>query len=237
MANARHDALGYSANANGYHVVLAHQAIFLEQVFFYDCCRTFDRRVRGQDPPWHELSEPSPSAKDVQQYPLYGASSWQAAYERPQGRAAPRGLFTRALLEGLRGGFGRACVRQGNELVVTTKSLGEYVDKRLKQLADEEGVDQQPFHNPAGRPVDLTLAILLDSAYALRVQLRSPDTEIAVEIKDVALNVLTTVNLHGSTETLTLPWGWYVLRTLPGGRRSYIDPNEVRPGEEIVVNF
>jgi len=238
MANAKVGALGYSANASGYHAALAHQAIFLEQLFFYDCCRNFDRRVRGRGPPWVGSGEPSPSAKDVQQYPLYGASSGQSSYERPpSGGAMPRGLFTRALLEGLRGGFGGACVRLGNELVVTTKSLGDYVYKRLKQLAQEEGVDQQPFHNPAGPPVDLTLARLPDSAYELHVQLRAPSTETAVEIKDRDCNLVRTVDMGGPPEALTLPWGLYVLRTVPGGRKSYIDPWEIRPGQEIVVNF
>src|SRR5687767_6799470 len=49
-------------NTTSYHEGLATLKgnLFPEQVFFYDCCRNFDRDVPGRDHPWGEPSQLAP---------------------------------------------------------------------------------------------------------------------------------------------------------------------------------
>ncbi|PLS78587.1 MAG: hypothetical protein CYG59_17720, partial [Chloroflexi bacterium] len=156
MANANLDLLNRSIDTLSYHDGLARSAVFPEQIIFYDCCRNWEQRVKGREPEWTP-KEPGPGVADVVQFVLYAAGFTQYANERPISPeySTRRGLFTRALLDGLNGG---AAVRQGGEWVVTTRRLVPYLVSRLKYLTRAEGVRQELSWNPAGPARDLVLA-------------------------------------------------------------------------------
>jgi hypothetical protein len=153
MANALVGDLNRSLDTASYHKGLINLAIFPEQVIFYDCCRNYDQRVVGRRSPWDE-APPAPGSNAIKQYVLYGAGFTEYANERALMTSERRGLFTRALLEGLKSG---AAKRRRGKWVVTYLSLMFYVRMRLNQLTCPEYLRQHLGWNPGGVADDLEL--------------------------------------------------------------------------------
>lgn len=153
MANARIESLNCSMDMESYHNILINRAIFPEQVFFYDCCRNYDRRVVGRRCPWND-DEPKLGSAAVKQVVLYGAGFTEYANERALVISERRGLFTRALLEGLSGGAAE-CLQK--KCVVTSRTLARYVRERLNEMTQEYHLKQHLGWNLAGSADDLEL--------------------------------------------------------------------------------
>jgi hypothetical protein len=158
MANALVGDLNRSLDTESYHKGLINLAIFPEQVLFYDCCRNYDQRVVGRRSPWDD-GKPALGSNAVKQVILYGAGFTEYASERalvvPSER---RGLFTKALLEGLRGGAAKPRHKpRHRKWVVTYMSLANYVQKRLDEMTRREGLKQHVSSNTAGIAGDLDL--------------------------------------------------------------------------------
>lgn len=144
MANAKLDYLNRSLNTLSYHEGLAAYALFPQQIMFYDCCRQYERRVQGRDADWSR-EDPAAGAGEVTQFILYGAGFTQYANERAFDLSVRRGLFTKALLEGLKG----AAAKQHNgQWVVTSRRLENYVASRLVELTKEFGLSQYLGRGP-----------------------------------------------------------------------------------------
>jgi hypothetical protein len=126
-----------SLDAVEYHDALALLAVFREQVLFYDCCRSFDLRIQGRGPDWYPATI-VPGAEDVNQWIYFASGLTEFANSRRMEYSGRRGLFTRALLEGLQG----AAIVPGSQ-VITTRSLAEYISARIEKLVLEEGVGRQ----------------------------------------------------------------------------------------------
>jgi hypothetical protein len=144
MANASMAYLNRAMNAPEYHRGLAKRPLFKEQILFYDCCRNYDRRARGRQPEWTD-DAPAAGTEDVKQFIMYAAAFTQFANEKVIDYSERRGLFTKALLEGLRG---EAPTRVGGKWVVTTASLVPYVTHRLEELAKQFQLRQKPSLGP-----------------------------------------------------------------------------------------
>jgi Caspase domain len=158
MANASKNTLNRCLNTLSYHQWLKQQALFLEQLFFYDCCYLFDQRVEGMICPF---TNPDPNPKNwkpdsqtvqVVQHFFYASKFTQKAYERSHFSSTnKRGHFTKALMEGLRGA---AIKKKLNLWMITTDCLGEYISRRVAHLAAAYKDYQQPEHL-RGDPIEL----------------------------------------------------------------------------------
>ena len=162
MADARRGTPGHpgsmnsALNAPKYHSGLLNHAVFSDQIFFYDCCRVYDQRITGRPPRWEE-SEPSPGVVDVAQVMVYGSSVTGYAHERPVDLIRMQGLFTKALLEALRGHDDAVKEIEGQR-VVTSDSINGYVARRVKELAKKFDLEQRISIYRGGSYRELILA-------------------------------------------------------------------------------
>jgi hypothetical protein len=228
MANADLKTLNRSLNARDYHRDLATLATFPEQIFFYDCCRNYDRRVLGRPPAFTE-EEPGAQAAGVVQFVLYGAAFTQYANERKQIYSTKRGLFTRALLDGLKGG---AASPEAGDWLVRGHRLVEFVDARLKQLADQESVRQDIGKEEVGAIRDLVFAKgvkpwLQDVAVTTQI----PGGDIVVLLGDGYAEMERKPNRGGPIKFRLIP-GSYVFRHEPSNAKEI---GQVKPREKLQV--
>lgn len=147
MPDASPETLNRSLQTDSYHQWLREQALFPEQLFFYDCCYTYDLRVDGRICPFTKPKDWKPTSQTASalQYFFYGSAFTQSAYEeKTSSFSTKRGLFTIALIEGLGGeAVERKIKRQKNQWLVTTRSLRRYITTRLKDLNDRFGRNQK----------------------------------------------------------------------------------------------
>lgn len=65
-ADARVENLGRAIDSQGYQEALGNLPLFPEQIFWYDCCRFYDRRTSGRFPTWsRESPQPPPGLKQM----------------------------------------------------------------------------------------------------------------------------------------------------------------------------
>jgi hypothetical protein len=174
MANANLDLLNRSMSAPEYHEGLARRPLFKEHLIFYDCCRNYDRRAVGRRPEWSDV-EPGAGTAEVKQFIMYGAAFTQYANER-EVHTERRGLFTTALLEGLKG---KAPAQVGDKWVVTTSSLKKYVAPRLEELAKAFSLRQSASLGP-GSAEDIIIVEVTPTLLAVTVTGPADGTEIVV---------------------------------------------------------
>lgn len=104
MANAAKGRTGYHITGRPYANWFRKAAFFSEVVLLMDCCRDNYKRARPQLPPYEDISATTPAER------FYAfATQWsRKAREGPWGSGGtPRGIFTLALLDALRGGAPR----------------------------------------------------------------------------------------------------------------------------------
>ena len=220
MANASMDDLNNGMNTTTYHEGLVRRALFPEQVIFYDCCRNYDRRVMGRDPTW-TTNDPVREAAGVTQFILYAAGFTQYANERAIDYSDRRGLFTKALLEGL---GGQAAKRRGGEWIVTTDTLPGYIQTRLEQLIESQKLGlRQDIARGAGLVRELILAKV--SPQLQRVIIRTPGVAGMLIVKDDKLVEIKKVPINqGEVE----------LQLAPGRAYSFAVENTNVVGLEVV---
>ena len=135
MANAARGKSGHHISGKTYANWFKQSAFFDEVVLFMDCCREHSARAGVRPTPYDAIVAGAPARH------LYGfATEWsRASRERPIGAGgAVRGLFTTALLAGLRGGAPRDAAGQ-----VTAETLADFVHSYLPELTDKYGAERQ----------------------------------------------------------------------------------------------
>lgn len=134
-------------NADNYRDVVGTCMPFDEVVMFLDCCRVPAVKVR----PINSMvgcSKPREGFETVNHVAYFAAEPMRRAFEDEVAGesedAGPEvhGYFTTALLDALKVGSDRA----GGG--IDAKALGEYLELRVPQLADENGRHQIPRHYP-----------------------------------------------------------------------------------------
>jgi uncharacterized caspase-like protein len=142
MANATLKNLMFGMNAHEYEKQLRWHAWFREQLFFYDCCRTHDHAALGM-PPSFVTAQPLPGSDSVLQLSHYAARWQQASREHPtEEQLKYRGLFSVALLDGLRG-WAAEPDWNGDD-VITAGSLRSYIKLRMRELTANTPIKQEP---------------------------------------------------------------------------------------------
>jgi uncharacterized caspase-like protein len=227
MANANLDLLNRSMCAPDYHEGLARRPLFKEHLIFYDCCRNYDRRVTGRRPEWSDV-EPGAGAADVKQFIMYGAAFTQYANER-EVHNDRRGLFTTALLEGLKG---KAPTQVGDKWVVTTNSLRTYVASRLQELAKAFDLEQLASLGP-GSAEDIVIAEVTPTLLVVTVKGPADGTEIVVS--DHQSNEVRRGTVANGQVVFELEPGLYQFAHAVGLARGVL--RNIGPGQSLVVEI
>jgi hypothetical protein len=230
MANANLDHLNNSMNAGEYRTALATR-VFPEQVYFFDCCRNYDPAVTGRGPSWTRTPD-SPPVSGLTQVVLYAAGFTEFANERHLVYSERRGLFTEALLEGLRGAAAMYDARSG-EGVVRTDRLIPYVRDRLDQMVRQERVRQHLWHRTEGTLTSLDVAMgVVPRTQSVQVRLPPGTSEIEV-FDDRGTLVLRNTTYGSGRVEVHLEMAVFTIRAQPSGMSS--EPVRVLPSEEPIV--
>ena len=127
-------------SATGVANIFGQMALFDEVLLFMDCCRSFDGKIEGHNPFNSALF--NPDAREVKQCYAYAAQLDQKAREK-EFEDGPRGIFTKALVNGLEG---RAADPASNQ--VTVHSLAKYVKKKMEEFgAKRQNAQFRPDDN------------------------------------------------------------------------------------------
>jgi hypothetical protein len=137
MAHAAMVRLNYNIGLQNYLDYCHEHVLFDELVFILDCCRDHARTVTTTAP---AFTPPSGPLGSVERLVVLAAPYGEKAFEPTQtGAREPRGLLTKALLEGLKQQL--AADPNGN---ITASSLRGYVRGRVPKLAKDARLAQMP---------------------------------------------------------------------------------------------
>ena len=138
MINGSKNSLNYHISFRNYYQHFYNSICFDEFVFILDCCRNIylGANINMQSPPCTPtVSEPGKTRGFSMLSTSYGKEAY--GYKSSEGCEC-YGLGTRAVLEGLRG----KAVNNFNK--VTSKSLRDYVEERVPELANNIKKEQIP---------------------------------------------------------------------------------------------
>lgn len=136
-------------DSKSYLDLFVNRALFDEVIFFLDCCRIWGvelKRVETDDAP----PMPDPEAKTVRTWVVFAAEYLGAAREgNIAGEPVVRGIFTRVLLDGLRGAAARP------EGGITASALASLLGDRVPDLARKMNKSQKPSYAGNAGPTEL----------------------------------------------------------------------------------
>jgi uncharacterized caspase-like protein len=196
MANAGRGRSGHHVSGRNYANWFRQSAFFDEVVLFMDCCREHSARAGVRPVPYDPLSARAPARH------LYGfATEWsRASRERPVGaKGQIQGLFTVALLAGLRGGAPRNPAGQ-----VTAETLVNFVHSYLPQLTEAQQVERQDPDFDYYKPAPIVFSSAPPVRFHLRVTLSAADAGKTVEVLDGTFQPV------AGTKTSLAQWEWDV---------------------------
>jgi uncharacterized caspase-like protein len=197
MANAARGKSGHHISGRTYANWFRQSAFFDEVVLFMDCCRENSARAGVRPAPYDPLSAGAPA------HHLYGfATEWsRASRERPIGAGGRiQGLFTIALLAGLRGGAPRDAKGQ-----VTAETLSNFVHSYLPKLTSENGAERQDPEFDYYKPEPIVLSSGPPVRFRVRVTLSAANAGKMVELLDGVFQPV-----PGIQQSPTL-WEWDVI--------------------------
>lgn len=147
MATASMKSLTQNIGLREYRDYFHERGLFDEVVYILDCCRDSARGRRTNPPGFDDLTPVTGKAPQIVDFIVLGAAYGEQAF-------APvdvidnerRGILTKAVLQALRGDL-KALDPKGR---VTAATLQVFVKARVKDLADDEKLKQEPEipHNP-----------------------------------------------------------------------------------------
>jgi hypothetical protein len=137
MANAAVGFTGFNIPGRTYANWFTEAGAFDEVILFMDCCREATMLAQKNEPPWDRVI----GGQAAERYYTFATQWSRAAREGPWGtNGAPRGIFTLALMSGLRGGAERDADGQ-----VTGQALESYVINYIRN-------DPRAFTSGEARP-------------------------------------------------------------------------------------
>lgn len=169
-------------------------AMFDEVVLVADCCREHLARLRPFALPWDDLGA---TGADVKFFGAYATMWSRKAREKPvDGTGEVRGVFTRAVLEGL-------------VAVGTTKRLSGFVTRRVAELVEPTEFQQPMFVGEDELQLSAKLPL---KPCSLHVHFDSPDAGVTVTLLDGQLEEIASFAMTGEPRTIELDAGLYALR-------------------------
>jgi Caspase domain len=210
----------YSLSSEAYLLGMVEIGAFSEIFFFLDCCRNRIHGVGGALPRW---GAPVPSTNSCEYLMYYASEFDNPAYELnlapvdvSLNNRLPRGLFTKVLLDGLRGAAadktGRLCV----------SDLVTYIKRTLPELAKSKGKTQFP------RPrieIDLDKELTRPFPNTFNVVIKFLKKGLDMVLEDPDLKIVHSANSDLGEWRLTLNRGQHILRKLGenDGKKINID--------------
>lgn len=175
MANAARGRTGHHIAGRPYANWFRQSAFFDEVVLFMDCCRDNYKRAPVRLPPYEDNTARVPA-----RYLYAFATEWsRTSRERPIGAGGEvRGLFTVALIAGLRG----SAPRENGKL--TAKTLADFLYSYVPQLAIDNGVERQDPDVDWYKPDPIVFTSVAPALFQVRVKLGAGDSGKAVELLD-----------------------------------------------------
>ena len=149
MADAAMDSLT-NVGLRPYRKLFFDRGPFDEVVFILDCCRDNNKKRKTGEPEF-DLDPKNPLPK-VTDFVVLAAAYGERAFERDgngNNNGEPRGVFTKALLEALRGKYPEVIDNQNR---ITTSTLRQFVAARMKDLTNDEKLRQDPEFLSAPNP-------------------------------------------------------------------------------------
>jgi hypothetical protein len=147
---------------------------------------------------------------------MYAAAFTQFANEKAIELTDKRGLFTKALIEGLEG---KAATRGHGRWVVTTMSLVPYVTKRLQELAAPFRLRQRPSLGP-GAAEELVLAEVQPALQKVIVAVPGVRDETMVIVENDRLKEIMRGAVRNGAVQFDLVFATYVLKIAGDEKRG-----------------
>jgi uncharacterized caspase-like protein len=169
MAHASEQTLKRNIGLRPYRLFFRTSGVFDEIVFILDCCRDSRPGIATGEPDF--TLQPVGNHSDIQDFVImaaeYGMNAFQAILP---GSTEPRGVLTRAILEGLT--KSEAADEQGR---FTASSLRNYVKTRVPQLTQDQNLRQVPRSDPAELAHEIIFATIPNSQLkTVQVRITSP---------------------------------------------------------------
>jgi hypothetical protein len=169
-------------------------AMFEEVVVIADCCRDYIGRLPPFAMPWPDAASPG---SDVHYFTAFATKWSRKAREKPIDGGPVRGIFTKALLEGLEQGRG------------TAKTLTEFVGQRLPELSAANEFQEPVFD----WDVDLTLSTTLaPKPCTLSVSFAAEDGAVTVTVLDGTYQPVASFPMTGGPHDVGVEVGLYAVR-------------------------
>jgi len=240
-----YDSALLAANATpkrpGYHILgrlyadwFLRSNFFDEAILFMDCCRE-NVQTPPNIPPYIDIT--GADALDKTKV-FYGfATKWsRLSRERKMADGLVHGIFTTALLEGLKGA---AC--DPGDGRITSASLGNYLYANMKNFLspadlDDPGIPKEPDldydKNPQTPLVFTTVTI---PVFPVTINLPPGSAGNKIDIVDSKLKIVQSAIAAPPQLRVQLKRGTYLVQLLANGLQT--DPFEVNGTEEVNVNF
>jgi len=242
------DAALLTANATptraGYHILgklyadwFLRSNFFDEAILFMDCCRENYPQTPPNIPPYITMTGPDAIDKSKAFYG-FGTKWSRLSRERMMPDGKVHGVFTTALLEGLKGA---ACDPETNDGQITATSLGNYLYTNMSKflseadLADAE-VPREPDLEYEKNPQN-PLVIAKGPVPKYQVTINLPATAAGKTLDILGgpkLPKLISVPAMPPTQTFELTSGTYIVQVMAEGLQTIL---EVTGVGEVNVNF
>ena len=239
MANAGRNRLKHHIPGKAWANLFYRSGYFEEVLLFMDCCRNILPQTIPNPPSVSVRDNPDAIQKGRRFYAF--ATKWGAASrERVVARGKSRGVFTLALMEGLRG---RACEPGSNR--ITAMSLRSYLFTNMRDFLapadlNNPAIPKEPDVEPSQQSADFTIVEVKDLPRGAPVRILLP-AEVAgktINIRDGQFQIVATRRAQPPEWSKVLPRGLY-LAEIVGGPAAM--PFEVRASgtrkEAVCVDF
>jgi len=199
MAHASEQTLKRNIGLRPYRLFFRSSGVFDEIVFFLDCCRDSRPGIATGEPDF--TLTPSGNQIDIQDFVLmaaeYGMNAFHAILP---GSTEPRGVLTRAILEGLT--KPEAADEQGR---FTASSLRNYVKMRVPELTQVPNLKQVPRSDPAELGHEIIFSTIPNSQLkTVKVRITSPAGTVGdIGLFDGNMNQIAKINASDITNQ---PW-------------------------------
>jgi hypothetical protein len=202
MANADLETLGLHVPGGPYANWFRAAAAFDEVLLFMDCCRDDFGRTPVHYPPFAEKTDPG--GANVRTLYAYATKWSYSAREKIIDKGEVRGVFSYALMEGLRG-------KAAESGVVTGSSLEKYVFSRLPKLVGETSYQEPRFYYEKQRDITIVNTPVKTSAVSISWSNLPPEASIELSRANAAV-----IDRHLAAQDtkwqVSLPIGVYKLQ-------------------------
>jgi hypothetical protein len=234
MANAAKNRLKHHIPGREWANLFYRSGYFEEVMLFMDCCRNILPQTIPNPPSVSVRNNPQAIKKGRRFYAF--ATEWGAeSRERVIGKGKSRGVFSMALMEGLRG---RACEAGTNR--VTAKSLRSYLFNNMKDYLGEADlrnpdIPKEPEIEPSQKALDFTIVDVKNppKGSVVRVLLSPKLAGLTINIRS-GQDVVATGKATPPAWKRELPRGLYLAEVVGGPKAA--KPFEVRGAAQEVVN-